>query len=127
MEKQQVISEEFQEALLRLDEVLAQEKNEFMRDSAIKRFEMTFDLSWKSVKARLETMGVRCASPLGCFREAYKQGIVGSYEKGLLSLVEMRNRTVHSYDEVLADEVYQQLPEASRILHLLFEGLNKSE
>lgn len=125
MEKYTAISNEFHEALNRLDEVLAQESNEFMRDSAIKRFEMTFDLSWKTVKARLESMGVSCASPLGCFREAYKQGIVRSYEEKLIALVDMRNRTVHTYDESLADEVYRQLPEAAKVLHALAESLRE--
>lgn len=125
MDKQHAVSVEFREALTRLDEVLEQEKNEFMRDSAIKRFEMTFDLSWKAVKAHLETLGVHCASPMGCFREAYKQGIVESYEEGLLSLVETRNRTIHTYDESLADDVYEKLPESSRVFHILLKGLEK--
>lgn len=121
--KYEGVKEEFQEALARLDDALAQEENEFMRDSAIKRFEMTFDLSWKTVKAKLETMGVRCASPLGCYREAYKQGIIREYEKDLPELVRMRNRTVHVYDEALAAEVYAKLPEASKLLHVLSDGL----
>ena len=38
-------------ALTRLEGALAQPVNEFVRDSAIQRFEFTFELFWKSLKA----------------------------------------------------------------------------
>jgi nucleotidyltransferase substrate binding protein (TIGR01987 family) len=78
--KLEALKEEFQEAVQRLEEVLREKKTDYIRDSAIKRFELAFDLSWKLLKAFLEEKGVACASPLGCFREAYHQGII-DYEE----------------------------------------------
>ena len=37
-------------ALDRLDDALAQPKTEWTRDSAIHRFEFTFELAWKAVR-----------------------------------------------------------------------------
>ena len=88
MTRFEVPLQQFERAVLRLDEVLRLEKNEFMRDSAIKRFEMTFDLSWKAVKAFLEEFrGVPCSSPKGCFREAYRQGLL-EYDEFWLELTD---------------------------------------
>ena len=64
MSKLEATIEEFKEALEELEEVLGMEKNDVVRDSAIKRFELTFELSWKAAKAFLEERrNVRCASP----------------------------------------------------------------
>ena len=109
MTKLQATIKEFSEAIEELDLVLKKPKDEFMRDSAIKRFELVFDLSWKTIKAFLEEQGVTCASPVGCFKEAYRQGII-EFNEQWIELTKMRNKTVHTYDEKLAEEVYQNLP-----------------
>ena len=44
-------------ALSRLDLALAQPVNEFVRDSSIQRFEFTFELFWKSLKAYQKSQG----------------------------------------------------------------------
>ena len=54
MIKLQSINLQFKKAVQRFNEVLMQEKNEYILDSAIKRFEFTFDISWKLIKAYLE-------------------------------------------------------------------------
>ena len=50
-------------ALSRLEKALAQPVDEFVRDSAIQRFEFTFELLWKSVKTYAEEAGVECSRP----------------------------------------------------------------
>ena len=42
--------EQLNQAIKRLEEVLAVPKTTIVRDSAIKRFELTLDLSWKTIK-----------------------------------------------------------------------------
>lgn len=54
MTKSEALLVQYEQALGRLQDVFQQEKNEFIRDSAVQRFEFTFDLSWKLLKALLE-------------------------------------------------------------------------
>jgi nucleotidyltransferase substrate binding protein (TIGR01987 family) len=111
MTKHTAVISQFEKALRRLEAVLAQPKDEFMRDSSIQRFEFTIDLAWKAIKAHLhEKHGIACASPKSCLREAFKVGIVDHEEKWL-SFVDMRNETSHTYNEELAEEVYKCLPD----------------
>ena len=122
MTKDQALQKEFHDAVVSMEAVLKQEKNEFIRDSAIKRFELCFDLSWKAIKAFAEEKGTSCTSPMGCFREAYHQGII-AYEKVWIDMVKTRNKTVHTYSEALAEEVYGKLPEALAAFQKLEEAL----
>jgi nucleotidyltransferase substrate binding protein (TIGR01987 family) len=103
---------QFAAALTRLKEALSAQKTEMVRDSAIQRFEFTLDLGWKALKTYLEEKkGVIAASPKECFREAFRQGVIG-YEEVWLKLVDMRNETVHTYNEETAEKIYQALPGA---------------
>ncbi|MBI4972668.1 MAG: nucleotidyltransferase substrate binding protein, partial [Candidatus Omnitrophica bacterium] len=94
---------QFETALMRLKEALAVEKTDIVRDSAIQRFEFTLDLAWKMLKAFLEDKkGIICVSPKECFREAYRQGII-DYDEEWIKFVDMRNETVHTYNEEIAE------------------------
>ena len=119
MTKLSAIKEQYEKAVKRLEEVLDQEKNDFMRDSAIQRFEFTFDISWKLLKELLrEDHGIECKSPKSCIRESYKQGII-DYEDFWLEMVKMRNETSHLYNEEMADDVYKELPKAIKVFQSL--------
>lgn len=112
MTKLEGLQKQYQAAVQRLDEVLRQKKNDFIRDSAIQRFEFTFDLGWKLIKAYLEEKhGLKCASPKECFREAYRQKLIG-YSDYWLALTDLRNETTHTYNADKAEEVFAKLPEA---------------
>ena len=41
-------------------------------------------------------------------RKAYLEGLIKD-EQGWLSLLDARNKTSHLYDDILADQVYQQI------------------
>ncbi|MDP3725476.1 MAG: HI0074 family nucleotidyltransferase substrate-binding subunit [Nanoarchaeota archaeon] len=112
MTKQEVLKKQFEKAVKRLEEVLQQPKNEFMRDSAIQRFEFTLDLAWKTIKSFLEIeKGIVCMSPKDCIREAYKQEVI-EYDEFWLKMVDMRNEAAHIYSEEKAEEIYAALPES---------------
>ncbi len=64
----------FQSAIIRLDAALAQPKTEWTRDSAIQRFEFTFELAWKAVAAAAQAQGVDARSPREAFRQAFALG-----------------------------------------------------
>lgn len=109
--KYNAVLEQFESALARLQEVLEKPKDDIIRDSAIKRFEIVFDLSWKVVKSFLEEKhGVICHSPTSCFREAYQQKLI-EYDDVWLKIVKHRNELAHTYRQEIADRVYSELPE----------------
>ena len=112
MTKFEAALSQYKHAVKNIEEVLQEEKNEFIRDSAIKRFELTFDLAWKTVKAFLEEYhNAICVSPKTCFREAFNKGVI-SYDDYWIELANVRNNTVHTYNEILAEEIYKKLPQA---------------
>ena len=123
MTKLDVLKKQYQKAVKRFEEILAKEKNDIVRDSAIKRFEFTFDLSWKLIKAFLEEeKGIKCTSPKECFREAYRQGLI-DYDEFWLKMTDWRNETVHTYGEKFADAFYEKLPETLKRFKLLKERI----
>lgn len=125
MTKIEALIKQYKNALLRLKESLDAPKNDIVRDSAIQRFEFTLDLSWKLMKAFLEEKyGIVCASPKECFREAYRQGVI-EYDENWIKFVDMRNETVHTYREEMADKIYQQLPNAFEYFKKLEEIIDK--
>jgi nucleotidyltransferase substrate binding protein (TIGR01987 family) len=68
----------FQNALSRLKESLKDypTNNDIIRDGAIKRFEFTYELSWKLIKKVFERLEERPTNALEAFRLAYKFDII---------------------------------------------------
>jgi nucleotidyltransferase substrate binding protein (TIGR01987 family) len=97
-------------SIRRLEEALALPKNDIVRDSAIQRFEIAFELCWKTLKAFLEEdHNAICTSPRTCFKAAFKIGLIES-DTFWIDLTKLRNYTVHTYNEALAEYVYERLP-----------------
>lgn len=112
MTRLDAVTDQFEQALKRLGEALRMPKTDIVRDSSIQRFEFGLDLAWKAVKTFLEeTHGVRRSSPKDCFREAYRHGLI-DYTDEWLRFVDMCNETVHTYNQVLAEKIFNQLPPA---------------
>lgn len=98
----------FQKVLEKLEEILNQEKNEIIRDSAIMRFQFCYDLAWKVIKTYLRTQGIECFSPRECFKNAFQVGLIENDELWL-SMIEDRNSITHIYAEDMAEKVYSHL------------------
>ena len=125
MTKLEATLKQLESAVSRLNEVLKKPESDIVRDSAIKRFEFTLDLSWKALKAYLEECkGIICASPKECFREGYRQGIL-NYDEEWLELVDLRNQTAHIYNEAMSKKVFKQLPNAAKHFENLLSSLKK--
>lgn len=101
--------QDFQKAIGKLDKVLKEKKTEITRDSAIKRFEICFDLAWKAIKIHAQKEGLECYSPRTCFKIAFQLKLI-AYDELWLKMVDDRNSTAHLYGENLADIVYKNLP-----------------
>ena len=95
-------------ALASLIRALSEPENEFTRDSVIQRFEFTLELSWKAMKARLESSGISLPEPTprGVVRSASK--VTTSVQAEIwIEFINQRNQTSHSYNESVALGVYQ--------------------
>jgi len=115
---------DFQKVIQRLEEVLKLEKTEIHRDSAIKRFELCFDLAWKSIKEYAKKQGVECNSPRACFKTAFQLQLI-DYDERWLTMIDDRNLTTHLYKEEYADQVYPKLPEYLEMFQKLLNKLEK--
>jgi len=95
----------FQKAVERFGEVVDR-REEFYRegfgdiylDLVVKRFEFTFEMSWKAIKRYLDFIGLSCNNPRSCFQEAYAQKLI-TEERIWLDMIEQRNLSSHIYDE----------------------------
>jgi nucleotidyltransferase substrate binding protein (TIGR01987 family) len=121
--RQQV--EHLARAIARLADALAQPKNEFIRDSAIQRFEFTFELTWKVLKRYLAAQGIEARSPREALRGAFEQRLIGDDETWL-TMIELRNLTSHTYDEKIAERIYAALPALLTRFQALLEALRRA-
>ena len=53
MTRLEILKGPFKKAVMRLEEILKLPKNDVIRDSAVKRFEFSFDLGWKLMRVYL--------------------------------------------------------------------------
>ena len=83
---------------------------ELIVEITTKRFEYTFEVLWKTLKEYLRSEGVDCSTPLSCFKEAFKAGLIDEkYESIFIDMIEKRNQIVHVYDFDQAKNIYQFL------------------
>lgn len=116
------VFEDFRKAIERLEEVLNLEKTKITRDSAIKRFELCFDLAWKSAKLCAKIKGLECYSPRDCFKVAFQLKLI-EHDERWLKMIDDRNTTAHLYKEELADKVYANLLEYLELFQKLLSKL----
>lgn len=117
--------ESFTKSLERFQEILKEEKTVANRDSAIQRFEFTVELGWKTVQKFLREQDIVCRSPKECFQEAFRFGLVED-DPRWIEMFEDRNKTVHTYSETFAEEVYGRLPHYCDALNSLRQKLENS-
>ena len=81
------------------------------RDGLIQRFEFTFELAWKTLKASFENEGlIGLTSPKPVLKEAYAAGLLKT-EAVWLDMLTDQNSTAHIYSEQLAGQICQRILE----------------
>jgi nucleotidyltransferase substrate binding protein (TIGR01987 family) len=108
----------FSQSINRLSKILQAPKTVANRDSAIKRFELTFELSWKAAKSYLAKKGIICRSPRDCLEQLFLLKVIPD-DPNWLQMIEGRNKSVHTYNEKLAEEIYGRLREYLKLFMLL--------
>ena len=71
---------------------------EIYLDLIVKRFEFTFEMSWKAIKRFLDFVGIESRNPRSCFKEAYSQGLIEE-ESVWLDMIESRTLSSRVYDQ----------------------------
>ena len=112
----------FVRSIARFSEILSAPKTVANRDSAIKRFELTYELAWKSIKERLEFEGIVARSPRDCLEQALAKEMIAD-DPLWLRMLEDRNASVHTYNEKLANDIYGRLKPYLRLFRLLCQSL----
>ena len=86
--------------------------NDLEKEGVIKRFEFTFELSWNTLKDRLEYDGVvmQSVTPRNVIRTAVATGLVTNGQTWIKMLEDRRN-TSHRYDIELLESVLSNIRE----------------
>ena len=84
-----------------------------VRDGAIQRFEFTVDALWKAIKEYLvfvHNLQVDAGMSPRNVRLSHDAGLMSDNELRLcMEMIENRNRTSHTYNEDLAEEVFDSI------------------
>lgn len=89
-------------------ELVSVPESTLMRDGIIQRFEYTFELSWKTMKRYLEMYGIEQVDKLknrDFFRSCHESGLIRD-PQAWFDFLQDRNQTSHTYDQVVAVDVY---------------------
>lgn len=83
-----------------------------IREGFIQRFELTFELAWKTLKDFLEFEGVNVSpTPRNVIKEAFATNIIADGQI-FIDMLEARNLVTHKYDEETFDTVFVQIKES---------------
>ena len=116
-----------QAAYIRLQQAVAANADapddDLIQMALIKSFEMTFELSWKTMKDFLRYNGIDVKLPREVIKQAFAHDIIIDGQLWI-DMLENRNLLTHVYDEALARESVRQIRliymPAVEQLHLFF-------
>lgn len=102
---------DYENAINRLKEGLLESPEKSIHvDGAIQRFEFTFELAWKLMKAVLAQNGIEASSPRKAIKESFRAKLIQEGE-AWIDMLEDRNKTTHIYDESEAKTIYTKIKE----------------
>jgi nucleotidyltransferase substrate binding protein (TIGR01987 family) len=96
--------EKYESAVNRYEEFKSEGFGDVYLDLIVKRFEFTYEMSWKALKRYLEFLGFEVKNPRQTFKEGYAQQILDD-ESIWLDMIEQRNLSSHIYDELEISEI----------------------
>jgi nucleotidyltransferase substrate binding protein (TIGR01987 family) len=106
--KKAALEKDFKDIVLRWGEVLAEPESDIVRDSAILRFELTFEVGWKVVQLLVREQGLDANSPRQASQQAFALGWITD-EEVWADIIRARNTAVHVYREEYAEALYREL------------------
>ena len=99
------------------------------RDAAIQRFEYSTEACWKAAQSVLSTQfGQALASPKSVIRASAQNALLTEADARLaMDLVDDRNLTSHTYNEALAQAIWNRLPTHLSVLSRWMAALEQAE
>lgn len=97
--------EQFERALARLCDALAQPESDIVRDAIIQRFEFTFEMAWRCLFRYLSERGEKVAKKAWAVLPVAFQSLLIEDAELWDKVREYRNATSHTYDEAKAIDV----------------------
>ena len=121
--KKEALFKDYGDILKRWENVLNQTSNDIVRDSAILRFELTYEVAWKLLQLVLREEGYEINSPRQAFQQAFLMGWLRD-EEIWPQIIRARNTAVHVYHQEQADELYHNLPKYFKAFKELEKALS---
>ncbi|NBX19020.1 MAG: hypothetical protein EBR09_16860 [Proteobacteria bacterium] len=113
--------DEFERAVVSLEQVLKRPMDDVVRDATIQRFEFCIELAWKTSR---KNMGTQTTAPKQVIREMAQNGYIQDIQIWFDAL-EKRNQTSHTYNEDTANEVYSFIKDFAKNFRILLTHLRK--
>ena len=85
-------------------------ENDLIRMAVIKAYEVTFDLSWKTLKDFLAYNGIDAKLPREVLKQAFATGLVSDGQLWI-DMLEERNLMAHTYDDTRARQAVRLIQE----------------
>jgi len=116
--------ERFASSVDRKEEFHKEGYGDIYLDLVVKRFEFTYEMSWKCIKRYLDYVGIECYSPRDCFKEAFSQKIIAD-ETVWIDMIEQRNISSHVYDEDEIKEILGKIGDYKNAFQWLLQSLEE--
>ncbi len=116
--------ERFANAADRKEEFYKEGYSDIYLDLVVRRFEFTYEMSWKCIKRYLDYIGIECTSPRDCFKEAFSQKIITD-ETVWIGMIEQRNLSSHIYDEDEIKEILGKIGDYKNAFQDLLQTFKK--
>lgn len=98
-----------------------------VRDSIIQRFEYSIDPFWKFLKIYLQEqlkVTLESTTPRAIIREALNVNLISEQDsKLLMDCITSHNETSHTYNEFLAKQVIDSIPDYYNIMHKIMRTI----
>jgi nucleotidyltransferase substrate binding protein (TIGR01987 family) len=116
----------YQKALLQLANAvelnLQRTLSEIEKQGLIKAFEFTHELAWNVMKDYFEYQGnTSITGSRDAIREAFQRDLISDGE-GWMEMIQSRNKTSHTYNQEVADEIVEKV---TTLYFELFQGFEK--
>lgn len=103
----------FNEALEKRNTLKKEGFEDIILDLIVKRFEFTYEMSWKALKRYLDYNGIEAQYPRELFKEAYTLGLIEN-QYVWLDMIEMRNLSSHIYNEYEIEAILDKVDDYAK-------------